>query len=97
MQLDWGHWLYGLVSGFIGGGAGAVGTAFGEVVLDPQHVAQAGGVHHVFALMGVSFLFTGVLTALAYLKQSPLPQPRQAWTDEQRAAFKNGGTTPIKP
>jgi hypothetical protein len=75
MKLDWAHWLYGLGSGFIGGGAGAMGTGFGEMVLDPQHVAQAGGVRHVFALMGISFLFSGAMTAFAYLKQSPLPPP----------------------
>lgn len=73
MKLNWELWLYGLVSGFIGGGAGAMGTGFGEMVLDPKHVAEAGGMHHVFALMGVSFLFSGAMTAFAYLKQSPLP------------------------
>jgi hypothetical protein len=94
VRVDWGHWLYGLVSGFIGGGAGAIGTGFGEIVLDPQHVAGAGGLHHVFALMGISFLFTGIITSAAYLKQSPLPQMREIWTDEQRAAANKPSEAP---
>lgn len=89
MKLNWAAWFYGLVSGFIGGGAGAIGSGFGEMVLNPKHVGEAGGVHHLFALMGVSFLFTGAITAAAYLSKSPLPQPeapREVWTDAQRAA-----------
>jgi hypothetical protein len=86
-KLDWATWLYGLVSGFIGGGAGAIGTGFGEMVLDSKHVA-AEGMHHVFALMGISFLFSGVITASAYLKQSPLPKQKEIWTEEQRAAYR---------
>lgn len=91
--LDWATWLYGLVSGFIGGGAGAIGTGFGEVVLDPAHVA-AQGTHHLFALMGISFLFTGILTAAAYLKQSPLPKQKEIWTEEQRAAYRAANPKP---
>lgn len=91
MKLNWGAWLYGLVSGFIGGGAGAIGAGFGGIITDPDHFNPAHGFHHLFVLMGATFLFSGVITASAYLAKSPLPQPeapREVWTDEQRAAAK---------
>lgn len=85
MRLNWGQWLYGLVSGFIGGGAGSLGAGFGGMYTDPDHFNPAKGFRHLFVLMGVTFLFSGVITAAAYLKQSPLPAAREIWTDEQRA------------
>ena len=73
MNLDWSTWLYGLLSGFIGGGAGAIGSAFGGIMTDPDHFNPSHGVHHLLVLMGWTFVFSGVITAAAYLKQSPLP------------------------
>jgi hypothetical protein len=73
MKLDWSHWLYGLIAGFIGGGAGAFGAGFGGIITDPEHFNAAGGAHHLLVLMGWTFLFSGIITVLAYLKQSPLP------------------------
>ena len=35
-NLDWSRWLYGLLSGFIGGGAGAVTAGLGAMGLAPQ-------------------------------------------------------------
>ena len=69
MQLNWQGWAYGLVSGFIGGGAGAISTGFAQVLIDPAHA----DVHHLFLLMGTSFLVAGALTSAAYLARSPLP------------------------
>lgn len=73
MKLNWGAWLYGLVSGFVGGGAAAIGSGFAGIYTDPDHFNPANGVSHLFTLMGVTFLVAGILTAAAYLKQSPLP------------------------
>lgn len=75
MKLDWGKWLYGLVSGFIGGGAGAVSAGFAGIWTDPEHFSPANGARHLLTLMSITFLFSGVMTAIAYLKQSPLPPP----------------------
>lgn len=74
MKLDWGSWLYGLMSGFIGGGAGAIGAGFAGIYTDPEHFNPANGLRHLLMLMGVTFVVGGVVTAVAYLKQSPLPQ-----------------------
>jgi hypothetical protein len=85
-RLDWSGWLYGLVSGFIGGGAGSIGAGFGGMLTDPDHFNLSGGAHHLFVLMRVSFMFSGIVTAAAYLTKSPLPHTREIWTDDQRAA-----------
>jgi hypothetical protein len=73
MKLNWAAWLYGLGSGFIGGGAGAFGAGFGGLMTDPEHFNPANGPRHILVLMGYTFLFSGLITAFAYLKQSPLP------------------------
>lgn len=68
LLLKWGPWLYGLVSAFIGGGAGAiVSTPVVTSLLDPMHDIP------FFKAFGVLFVTHGATTAAAYLKQSPLP------------------------
>ncbi len=63
-------WLYGLLSGFIGGGATAALSA-GSLA-----VAHSSGVDvPVLNLkaIGVVFVSAGVMTAMSYLSKSPLP------------------------
>ena len=63
-------WLYGLVSGFIGGGATAAVSA-GSI-----GIAHASGVdvpNLNFKAVGIIFLSAGVSNALMYLSKSPLP------------------------
>lgn len=85
MKLNWEAWLYGLISGFVGGGAGSIGTAFGVMHVDFDHFNPGSGLHNLLAVMGYAFVSGGVITAAAYLAKSPLPPPaREVWTDEQR-------------
>ena len=94
MKLNWGLWLYGLVSGFIGGGAAAVTASVVLPALDAKDFNFSGGLHRLLVAIGSFFLVHGILMAMAYLAKSPLPQPekpREVWTDEQRAAKTNGG------
>lgn len=70
-KMDWGNWLYGLFSGFIGGGAGAVVSGVSVSVMDPKDYAF--GSSKFFTLVAVVFVTNGVMTALAYLHQHPLP------------------------
>lgn len=91
MKLNWQPWLYGLVSGFIGGGAGSIGTAFAAMKIDFEHFNPGTGFGHLMRLMGWTFLFSGILTAAAYLTKSPLPQPRDEWSIEQREAMRQAG------
>lgn len=71
-RLDWSSWLYGLLAGFFGGGAGAVTSGFANMVVDPEHF----NILHprlVIESMVTMFVISGVLTALAFLHQNPLP------------------------
>lgn len=67
--LQWETWVYGLFAAIIGGGAGAIGTGFAQVITDPQHA----DIRHLLVLMGTAFVITGLLSAAAYLAKSPLP------------------------
>lgn len=76
MKLDWSHWLYGLISGFIGGGAGALTAGLSAMGITPESYnlgSTAHGLRHLLALMGATFLLSGIVTVAAFLKQSPLP------------------------
>jgi hypothetical protein len=77
VKLDWSHWLYGLFSGFIGGGATAgtsfVGLAVGNAISPAVHEMD-------FKQLGTVFLSSGIVAALFYLKQSPLPQAEDSAT-----------------
>lgn len=87
MHLNWGLWFYGLISGFIGGGASAVTASVVLPALDAKDFNFSGGLHRMLVAMVSFFLVHGTLVAMAYLAKSPLPT-REAWTDEQRAAAK---------
>ena len=88
MKLAWQPWLYGLVSGFIGGGAASIGAGFGVMHVDFDHFNPGSGLHNLLSIMGSSFVGAGVVAAAAYLAKSPLPQIREVWTEEERAAHR---------
>lgn len=69
------RWWYGLLSGFIGGGAGAVASAFGPMFIDPAkfNFSDAHGLANVFKTMAVSFAICGIMRTMDYLKANPLP------------------------
>lgn len=71
-RLDWTLWLYGLITGFIAGGSGAVSAAFGLMVTDPAHY-NIGQPLKIFEVMAWTFVLPGFIAAFAYLKQNPLP------------------------
>lgn len=74
MKLNWGVWLYGLVSGFIGGGASAVTSAIVMPAVDHADFNFSTGLHKLLITMAAFFVVHGVLVAMAYLAKSPLPQ-----------------------
>jgi hypothetical protein len=73
MKLDWQHWLYGLAAAVIGGGASAVTAGIGASMLAPGQFNLSGEGWNVFKLVSLVFAINGMITAMAYLKQSPLP------------------------
>jgi len=81
-QLDFGDWLYGLFSGFISGGATAIVSTFGVSAIDPgdvnlQHPSK------FFAIMGVIYLVSGVISAANFLVKRPLPSVKTVTTTQE--------------
>jgi hypothetical protein len=68
--VQWKLWLYGLVSGFIGGGATAL-TSSG--IFSAAHQAGMDVPLLNIQSMGLLWLGGGIWTAAAYLAKSPLP------------------------
>lgn len=66
-------WLHGLIAGFIGGGSSAVVSGVTVTAISPQNFNFSGQLVPTLELMGILFVFNGLLSAFAYLKQSPLP------------------------
>lgn len=64
------QWFYGLAGGFIAGGASAVTSATG--LWAARSVGMDVPLLNLKA-MAIVFLSAGVFSAMAYLKQSPLP------------------------
>lgn len=75
MKLRWDKWIYGLLSGFIGGGAAAVVAGGVAAILAPDKFNPTTDFKNFIILTGTTFLANGILNAMFYLKQSPLPPP----------------------
>lgn len=65
-------WVHGLAAAFIGGGAGSISSGGVVTLVDPDHFRM--GSTNQIKVMISSFIFSGMLAAGAYLKQSPLPK-----------------------
>ena len=90
-RFDWGNWLYGLFSGFIGGGAGAVVSGVTVSMFDKDNFYI--GSSKFFLLVGAVFLTNGTLTALAFLKQQPLPPHLKTVTTSVEQTVQPGAPT----
>lgn len=78
--LDWRNWGYGLVSGIIYGAASG-GSSWVALAM-----AKAAGLDvHIlnWKELGIVCATGGVVSALAYLKQSPLPPKEEVTTQTQ--------------
>ena len=64
--MNWQHWLKGLVSAFIGGGANSVSV----MIVDPESFNLGEGLYR----LGSVAVASGVISAAMYLKKSPLPE-----------------------
>jgi hypothetical protein len=72
--LQWETWVYGLVAGFIGGGAQAVVASVTVTAIAPDKFNLGSQLHNFIILFCVTFVASGLLSAAAYLAKSPLPQ-----------------------
>lgn len=71
--LQWETWVYGLVAGFVGGGANAVVASVTVSAIAPDKFNFTTQLHNFLMLIGITFLASGLLSAMAYLAKSPLP------------------------
>jgi hypothetical protein len=104
-------WLYGLGSATIGGGSAAIVSGVTSMGFDPAkfNLTNMSGVLHLLGLMAVNFIFSGILSAFFYLKQSPLPPESITETVETKlvatdsagvvttGSSKTVTTTPVQP
>ena len=68
-------WVYGLAACVISGSTGAIATAIGGNVIDPKHFNTSDG--SFLRLLWTTFAVNAVLSAVLYLKQSPLPSRKK--------------------
>lgn len=73
-QLDWKHWLYGLLAAFIGAVAGGIEAGLALPLLDSKDFNLDTGIKKLLSGIVVFSVLGGIKVAAAYLKQSPLPR-----------------------
>ncbi len=78
-NLEWGLWLYGLMSAFIGGGATALSTGTAVSMIDPEKF-NIQNPRPLLLMLLVTFVASGFAPFFAYLKQHPLPSIRTVET-----------------
>lgn len=66
-------WLHGLGAAAIGGGASAITSSVTVGALAPDKFNFGNQLGHMLIMVAALFVVNGVLSAMAYLKQSPLP------------------------
>lgn len=78
-NLNWQGWFKGMIAAFVGGGAGAVSNGFGNMLVAPDqfNLSHPG---KLLESIATSFVVSGVVTMMAYLHQSPVPQERTTIT-----------------
>jgi hypothetical protein len=90
-------WFYGLGSATIGGGSAAVVSGFTAMGFDPAkfNLTNSSGIMHLLGLTAVNFVFSGILSAFFYLRQSPLPPESitETTTTTSMASDSQGGVT----
>ena len=69
--IDWTNWVRGLAAASIGGGAGAVTSGFGNIIVDPNDFNIHSG--KLYQVMAACFLINGLLAMMAFLHAQPIP------------------------
>lgn len=73
-KLDWSGWVTGIFGSIISGGAGAVGAAFGTILVDPKDFnVMGGGLHKLLISMGITFMFSAIISLAKWLQTHPVP------------------------
>jgi len=92
-NLAWGDWVRGIFGAIISGGAAAVGGGFAAVVTSPSgdFTPGQGGTVHLLTLMGLAFLFSGIISLAKFLQLHPVPDVLQAKLTTAAAAIAVAG------
>lgn len=85
-NLEWDGWFYGLGSAFVSGGSSAVISGFTVNMIDPSHF----NVHNTsfYAVVGAMFLSNGIMGAILFLRQKPLPDMKTTVTTVKTTELK---------
>lgn len=67
-------WLWGLMAGFITGGAGALTVGPLAALFAPTELNIQAGLPKLLTFMSAVFVLAGVQGAVMYLAKSPIPQ-----------------------
>lgn len=67
------RWANGLIGGFIGGGSSGVISGWTASMLAPDKFNTGEQRDALLMLMGTTFVVSGIVSALLFLKQHPLP------------------------
>jgi hypothetical protein len=65
--IDASTWFRGVIGAFISGGAGSIAAGFSASVLDKTHDLN------ILALMGLTFVISGIVSMAKFLEITPLP------------------------
>lgn len=91
-SIDFSDWVRGLLSAFIGGGASAVTSGIVVSLKDPVHYAP--GTLDFFQLVFAVFAMSGLVSAMTFLRQRPIPELKQVITTTK--TIDDGLLTPNK-
>jgi hypothetical protein len=73
-RLDWDGWFLGIMGAALSGGAGAVASGVGGVLMAPNEFnLMQGKALHLLGLMGLTFLVSAIFSLCKYLQQKPVP------------------------
>ena len=81
-QLDFDEWALGLWSATISGGASAVVSGLGLMIIDPNDFNMHSG--KLWIVAGQLFLFNGFLGAMNFLRNRPAPTMKKVETTVQK-------------
>lgn len=93
-SIDFTDWFRGLVAAFVGGGAGAVSAGFSVIVQDPHDYNIY--TRKLYTLMLTCFLINGLLSAMAFLHQRPVPELKMVKTTVETAKTEGKPTVTVR-
>lgn len=86
-------WIYGLMAAFVSGGASAVTSGITVTAMDPADFNLQTG--RFYTLVGALFAVNGLMGAMMFLKQKPLPDVKIVETVVQKTEMAGSPPVPV--